>query len=65
MTNTNRSMKVKSSELEAGHILVGSRGGLSEVERVVPSSTMPGMMLVETEHGPIYLDPDEECDVVI
>lgn len=55
---------VKGADLQAGQKLVGTYGGLSEIDDVASSSSAPGMMLVETEHGPLYLDPDSTYDVL-
>ncbi len=38
--------------------LVGSSGGLSSIYGTNPSAAMPGLVLVSTEHGALYLDPD-------
>lgn len=59
------SVNVKGSELNEMHVLVGTYGGRSAVENVEPSSSLPGKLLVETEHGPLYLDPDEEYAVLV
>lgn len=41
--------------------LVGDVDNLSCITgEVYDSSTMPGLMAVETEHGTLYLDPEEE-----
>lgn len=56
-------VSISPKELDSTHVLVGYSGGLSAVYDVEPSNLMPGMMLVETEHGPLYLDPDEDCEV--
>lgn len=51
------------TEIKAGDVLVGYKGGRSYVEEVNDSNTMPGMLVVETEHGFLYLDPDEDFEV--
>ena len=54
---------VQVSRLNSTHVLVGESGGLSAVYEVSESNIMPGIFLVETEHGPLYLDPDEDAVV--
>lgn len=44
--------------------LVGESGGLSSIYDVEPSSAMPGLIVVTTEHGPLYVDPDETYPVL-
>lgn len=52
-------------DLDSTMVLVGDSGGLSAiVGDVEASNTMPGMVRVETEHGPLYLDPEEPADVL-
>lgn len=46
--------EVSAEELEPGDVLLGMRGGRSVVDNVEWSSTQPGFMLVETEHGALY-----------
>lgn len=52
------------SALESGDILIGEAGGLSMVYEVQPSSSLPGLLAVETEHGFLYLDPETEFEIV-
>lgn len=52
------------SALESGDVLIGESGGLSMVYEVAPSSSLPGLLAVETEHGFLYLDPDSEFEIV-
>ena len=49
--------------LDSGDTLVGESGGHSQIYEVNPSSSLPGLLAVETEHGFLYLDPDEEYTV--
>jgi len=51
---------IKGELLESGQILVGEAGGLSEIFEVNESSSSPGLLAVETEHGVLYLDPENE-----
>ena len=51
------------TDLESGDVLVGEAGGKSLIHEVQPSSSIPGLLAVETEHGFLYLDPDEEFEV--
>lgn len=45
--------------LEAGMTLVGGAGGHSKITgEVYSSNTLPGMHVVETEHGTLYLETD-------
>jgi len=60
---THPTRKVRGSDLDNTMVLVGESGGLSAIYDNGPSSAMPGLALVETEHGPLYLDPDQEYDV--
>lgn len=62
-THDYQTRPVKSKDLDSTCVLVGASGGLSAVYEVEESSAMPGLTRVETEHGPLYLDPDEEQDV--
>ena len=52
------------SQLDSTNVLVGESGGLSAIYGTETSSAMPGLLVVETEHGPLYLDPDEEYEVL-
>lgn len=54
---------VKGAHLNSTMVLVGESGGLSAIYGNEESSAMPGLLLVETEHGSLYLDPDEEYEV--
>lgn len=54
---------ILAKDLNDTHVLVGESGGLSAVYDSAPSSAMPGLTWVETEHGPLYLDPDHEYAV--
>lgn len=49
--------------IESGDTLVGDLGGLSEVYEVNSSSSIHGLLAVETEHGFLYLDPEGEYEV--
>jgi hypothetical protein len=48
------------TDLEPGDVLIGIRGGESYIEDIEPSNMMMGMLAVETEHGFLYLDPEDE-----
>lgn len=52
------------SLLDSGDTLIGESGGHSQIYEVNPSSSLPGLIAVETEHGFLYLDPDEEYVVL-
>lgn len=46
--------------LVPGDYLVGDEGNLAAVYEVTPSSSIPGLISVETEFGFLYLDADPE-----
>lgn len=46
-----------------GDVLVGESNGTSEVYGKSDSSAMPGLIVLETEHGSLYIDPDAELTV--
>ncbi len=50
-------------DLGSEHVLVGQSGGLSAVYDPNPSTAMPGLLVVTTEHGHLYLDPEGSYDV--
>lgn len=44
--------------------LVGDHGGLSLITGPIgPSSLVTGTLSIETEHGVVYLDPDEQTEI--
>ena len=45
-------------------VLIGECEGLCAIFDVSTSSAMPGLMVLETEHGPLYLDPDQSSRIV-
>jgi hypothetical protein len=51
-------------DLDSTMVLVGESGGLSAVYDVANSYAMPGLLVVETEHGSLYLDPDLHVEVL-
>lgn len=52
---------IPARDLEPGDVLVGSCGGRTVITGdVEPSNLMMGCLVVETEHGVLYLDLDEE-----
>ena len=56
---------VWADKLNSEHVLVGECGGLSAiVGECKLSSAMPGLFMAETEHGTLYLDPDEAVEVL-
>lgn len=56
---------VLARDLDSTHVLVGESGGLSAVyNNAGASSVMMGFVVIETEHGTLYLDPEEECEVI-
>jgi hypothetical protein len=63
-THDYRTQDVAASTLTSRDVLVGESGGLSAVYDSYPSAEMPGCLAVETEHGTLYLDGDEDCTVL-
>lgn len=55
---------VLGSDLDNTMVLVGDSGGLSAIYEVGNSAVMSHMLVVETEHGPLYLDPTERYAVL-
>lgn len=56
---------VKAQSLTHQHVLVGESRGLSHCySDAKASSAMIGLVVVETEHGALYLDPEELMEVV-
>jgi hypothetical protein len=51
-------------DVRPGHTLVGDHGGTSDVFAAEPSSAMPGMIHLTTEHGALFLDPDFTVEVL-
>jgi hypothetical protein len=51
-------------DLTSAHVLVGESGGLSAVYDCNPSSLVFGLVVVTTEHGQLYLDPDALYEVL-
>lgn len=64
LTHEHPTRHVNSADLDNTMTLVGESGGLSAIYEVESSNVMPGMIRVETEHGPLYLDPDEDQTVL-
>ena len=62
--HTHVTKTVRGDALDSTHVLVGESGGLSAVYEAEPSGSMPGFVRVETEHGPLYLDPEELYEVL-
>lgn len=58
------SVTLWASDLVCGDILIGDHGGRSQIHDIEESATSPGMLLIETEHGPLYLRPSENCTIV-
>lgn len=51
------------SELTDEDTLVGEAGGESMVYYAFPSSSNPGLWMVETEHGHLFMSPHDEVQV--
>ena len=60
MTENIKIITKAAANLVAGDYLVGDEGNLAAVYDVKPSSSLPGMIAVETEFGFLYLDADPE-----
>lgn len=56
-------MRVRVSILNSDDTLVGESGGLSSIYEVVPWAT-ENHYAIKTEHGTLYLDPDQEVEVL-
>ena len=57
---------VHPEDLDNTMTLVGECGGLSSIiGDCGPSDAMPGLYRIETEHGALYLDPEEEVAVLL
>lgn len=63
-SNKQPTAEVRGCDLAPGDVLVGDSAGRSLINEVAPSFSMPGLLVVETEHGPLYLDPDETYLVI-
>jgi len=61
---TSPTREIPGDQLQPGMLLVGDQGHHAAVGEVRPSSAMPGLLQVETEFGPLYLDPDHGYTVV-
>lgn len=55
--------QILGKDLNYTHVLVGESGGLCAVYGNHNSSLVMGCIVIDTEHGPLYLDPDEYYDV--
>lgn len=55
--------QVRGRDLDSTMVLVGESGGLSAIYDGYPSGAMPELRVIETEHGPLYLDPDEDYTI--
>lgn len=64
-THTHDTEFVPVMSLTSMDVLVGESGGLSAVYNVEPSNVMMGCLAVETEHGTLYLDADDDEILVL
>ena len=62
-THDHPTKPVLGKDLNETHVLIGESGGMSAVYEVEPSNLVLGCLVVTTEHGPLYLDPDESYEV--
>lgn len=51
-------------DIRAGQYLISNGSIALVVEDGTPSSAMPGLVCVETNIGPVYLDPDCEYEIL-
>lgn len=54
----------QAQNLESTNVLVGESGGLSAVYDVWESHLVDNCVVVETEHGPLYLDKAAVMEVL-
>lgn len=54
----------KNTELTDEDVLIGECEGLCAIFEVTESSAMWGLLRIETEHGALYLDPDQSSKVL-
>lgn len=62
--HADRIVYLRPAEMPTGATLVGDSMGSSVIHEATPSAAMPSLWLVETEHGPLYLDPDHTYRVI-
>lgn len=60
MTDNIKVTTKAAADLVAGDYLIGEEGNRAAVYEVFPSSSLPGLIAVETEFGYLYLDADPE-----
>lgn len=60
-----KTVTILAANLEPGNVMLGHAGGTSMVDNVERSSARPGLLLVETEHGALYLDPEAAVSVIV
>lgn len=51
-------------DLNPGDVLIGKHGGKSVIEDSSDRSGLLGLMRIETEHGPLYMEMDKEVKVL-
>jgi hypothetical protein len=57
---------VKANQLTNSDTMIGESGGLSSCyNNAEASSAMVGLVVIETEHGSLYLDPEEDVEVLL
>ena len=54
----------KNCDLTNEDVLIGKCEGYSAIIKVYATSALSGLMLLETEHGDLYLDPDQESVIL-
>lgn len=59
-----RTQLVTVTSLSSIDVLVGESGGLSAIYDTSPSYVMEGCQAIETEHGTLYMDADDEVVVL-
>lgn len=56
-------MFVPYSEVKGGDLLVGYQNFSRVLEDAEPSSAIPGLVHILTEHGHLYMDPEQEVEI--
>lgn len=66
-THDYTTVTLKAEALNSTHVLVGESGGLSAVYNVYPcqSAALRDHLAVETEHGTLYIDSEDEVQVLV
>ena len=63
-THDYNTIKILGKDLDSTMVLVGDSGGLSSIYSDPKRGMVSGLVNLETEHGFLLLDPDEEYTVL-